>query len=258
MKRALKRALVLCAVALTGVGSVALLSEARAEPPAAVARAAADVPVTADPDAIARLQLRADQAFAADDFETARELYKKLAIQLRGDEARLGPVLERVRVCDAMLAQAEAENPDAAGPQNATDPAKRTPHTLPADGQPYAVTIQQLGNFVFDPLGADDVPADVQALHGKTVQIVGYMIPMQQARQITQFALVPDLFQCCFGQPPQLHHTVIVNTPQGKSVPYFPEELVCTGTLRVKKQMEDGFVVGLFELDVTSVKPAPR
>jgi hypothetical protein len=98
----------------------------------------------------------------------------------------------------------------------------------------------------------------VKRLAGATLRIRGYMIPMDQAENITQFALVPSLFACCFGQPPQIQHTIVANCPKGKAVGYFPDELVVEGKLKVEEKKDDGYVVSLFELEVTSVKPAPK
>jgi hypothetical protein len=84
------------------------------------------------------------------------------------------------------------------------------------------------------------------------------MIPMDQAENITQFALVPSLFACCFGQPPSVQHTIVVNTPAGKGVSYYPDEIVVEGKLLVEEKKEDGFIVSIFEVECTSVKPAPQ
>jgi hypothetical protein len=84
------------------------------------------------------------------------------------------------------------------------------------------------------------------------------MIPLDQADKIKQFVLVPDLFACCFGQPPQVQHSVIVSCPEGKAVSYFPEQIVVEGKLNVEEKKDDGFIVSIFQVDVTSVKPAPK
>jgi len=86
----------------------------------------------------------------------------------------------------------------------------------------------------------------------------GFMIPLDQADNISNFALVPSLFACCFGQAPQIQHQVIVRTPKGKAVPYFPDEIICEGTLKVEEHKDDGYIVSVFELDVNSVKPAAK
>ena len=82
-------------------------------------------------------------------------------------------------------------------------------------------------------------PADVLALSGSKVRLRGFMIPMDSADRIAQFALVPSLFDCCFGAPPQLQHTVIVNCPPGKAVRYFQQEIEIEGTLKVEEKKED-------------------
>jgi hypothetical protein len=83
------------------------------------------------------------------------------------------------------------------------------------------------------------------------------MIPMDQAENITQFALVPSLFSCCFGQPPQIQHTIVVNCPKGKAVSYCPDEIFVEGDLKVDEKRDDGYVVSIFELTAKSVKPVP-
>jgi hypothetical protein len=90
------------------------------------------------------------------------------------------------------------------------------------------------------------------------IKLRGFMIPMDQADKITQFAMVPSLFACCYGQPPQVQHTIVCGTPKGKAVSYYPDEIQVEGTLTVKEKKEDGFIVSIFEMDVSSVKPAVK
>ena len=84
------------------------------------------------------------------------------------------------------------------------------------------------------------------------------MVPMDQAENVTQFALVPSLFACCFGQPPQIQHTIVVACPKGKNVNYYPDEIVVEGTLKVDEKKEDGFIVSIFEVECSSVKPTAK
>ena len=69
---------------------------------------------------------------------------------------------------------------------------------------------------------------------------------------------MPSLFACCFGQPPQVQHTVVCKAPAGKAVSYYPDELIVEGKLKVEEKKDDGFIVSVFEIDVTSVKPAVK
>lgn len=120
------------------------------------------------------------------------------------------------------------------------------------------MAIKDLGNFEYDPDQNTAIPADVKALSGHMVRLHGYMIPMDQAENISKFALVPSLFNCCMGQPPQVQHTIVVTCPKGKAVSYYPDEIVVEGKLNVEVMKDDGFIVGIFAIQTTSVKPAAK
>ena len=118
--------------------------------------------------------------------------------------------------------------------------------------------IKELGNFEFDAEHGSPIPADVKALNGATIRLHGFMIPMDSAESISKFALVPSLFACCFGQPPQIQHTIVVDCPKGKAVSYYPDEIIVEGKLAVDVKKDDGFIVSIFEIETSSVKPAAK
>ena len=96
------------------------------------------------------------------------------------------------------------------------------PHVLPKAGTALDIPIKDLGNFEFDAEKGGNIPADVKKLEGCRFRTTGYMVPLDQAESISNFALVPSLFACCFGQPPQIQHTDYRADPQGKSCQLFP------------------------------------
>jgi hypothetical protein len=200
---------------------------------------------------LAELRVRADRAFAADDFTTALPIYKDLAVRLRNDPEAVAPLLERVRVCEQMLALQNLQ------PQAVPNFSNRKPHEAPKPGETRRMTLAELGNFQYDALNGGNIPEDVKGLNGMTVQLRGYMIPINEGRAVTKFVLVPDLFACCFGQPPELQHTATVVCPPGKGVPYFADEILVTGKLSVEEVRESDFIVSIFTVDVTSVTPVP-
>lgn len=216
------------------------------------AQDAANLPA-ASADEISALELSATRALVSNDYAAALPQLKKLAVLLKDDPARVGPVLEQIRMCETQLGM--AQNGGADGPGRF---ANRVPHPPPNGNEPRDLTIQELGNFDYDADKGGNIPEDVVRLSGSTIRVRGFMIPMDQAEQITQFALVPDLFACCFGQPPEIQHIVIVNTPKGKSVSYYADEIQVEGTLTVQEKREDGFIVGVFEMEASSVRPAPQ
>ena len=217
------------------------------------------------------VEVLANQQLLAGEYAKALPMFKKLAEMVKGDAQKLGDVEEKIRVCEKNLAKAAAK-PQAAvaaagappvapvtiptGPPTSAE--QRKPHKAPKEGQTLELSIKELGNFEYDQEKGGNIPKDVQQLAGTPVRLRGFMIPMDQADNITKFALVPDLFACCFGQPPQIQHMVVANCPQGKAVSYSPDEIVVEGKLNVEEKKDDGYIVSLFEVSVSSVKAAPR
>jgi hypothetical protein len=207
----------------------------------------------------AALALRAQQAFNRGEYATALPLLRKMANEAADQPAKLGSIQERMRVCEKALA-ALKEDPQSAATAKPGQPTEETrkPHTPPKAGEVVELTIQNLGNFSYDQERGGQVPDDVAKLTGSAVRLRGYMIPMDQAENITQFALVPSLFACCFGQPPQIQHTIVCNTPKGKAVGYTPDEILVEGKLKVEEKKDEGYVISLFEMEVGRVKMAPK
>jgi hypothetical protein len=208
-----------------------------------------------------KLEVQANEAFNRGQYSRAKDLFQKVAERLKDDPKRLGAIQEQIRVCDTNIKQLAAALPvpatDPNAPQIETTAEKRKKHQ-PKPGEVYATTIKELGNFDFDADKGGNIPEDVKKLTGTKVRLSGFMIPLDQADNISNFALVPSLFACCFGQAPQIQHQVIVHTPKGKAVPYFPDEIVCEGTLTVAEKKDDGYIISVFDLDVSSVKPAAK
>ena len=277
MMRNLSVLLIAAAVGLSGVTGAGAWAEEKAADAAPPQEAAAPAKDEAESKAdsatsAGALEIRATKAMEARDWATALPLLKKVADLVKDDPDRLDATQERIRVCEKNIAKQAAANlqaarkgekPPAEGVPAVANPApptaeQRKAHAAPEAGKVVELTIKELGNFDYNNDKGGNIPPDVQALNGHTVRVRGFMIPMDQAQDITQFALVPDLFACCFGQPPQVQHTIIVHCPEGQAVGYSPEEIVCEGKLKVEEKKDDGFIVSVFEMEVQSVKPAPR
>jgi hypothetical protein len=233
---------------------------------ASLANAQTTQPAASD----AALELRATQAFNKGDYGQALPMLQKLADNLKSDKSqadKLGMIQEQIRVCQknqptlvasAVTSVGSAAPVPAAPAGPAVTAAARTPHAKPKDGEVLEMGIKDLGNFEYDPENGSPIPDDVKALNGCTVKLRGYMIPMDQAENISKFALVPSLFNCCYGQPPQIQHTIVVTCPKGKAVNYYPDEIIVTGKLTVDVVKDDGFIVSIFAVETSSVKPAPK
>ncbi len=217
---------------------------------------------TTNPSSVAALELRAMTAFNKGEYARALPLLVRLSELFRDNADRLGSLQEMIRVCQRNMAKGIAAEPARPAPPAADEvkmsPEERKPHSKPKPGETTELMIKQLGNFEYDAQNGGNIPQDVKQLDGALIRTWGYMIPLDQADHITEFALVPSLFACCFGQPPTVQHTLVVHCPKGKAVRYYPDELAVEGKLHVEEKKDAGLVVSVFEMDCTSVKPAAK
>jgi hypothetical protein len=229
---------------------------------------------------------RAMQAYKAGDYKTALPLLKKWAStpEIASDREKLKNVMayivdaelkttgkvEGVKITaatrpatnDNNLASLKAQaaalvKQTSAAPVEGLGPnGERIPHKPIPPGETRVMTIKELGNFEFDPNRDTDVPADVRALDGGKVRLRGFMLPLSQAAHVTDFALVPSLASCCFGQPPGVQHIITCRVPKSKALDFITDEINVEGIVHVKVVREDDYTSEIFSLDVTSVKLA--
>jgi hypothetical protein len=235
------------------------------------------------------LQQRALAAYKDGDYQKALPLFKQygetaavrnnaeekkvvvayifdIQMKLRAQAAAANPVIAATNPAATAVATAPGASNDLMaqalsyalqqnGP-NPNDPpmtaADRIPHTRPKPGDVLTMSIKELGNFEFDPMVDAEVPKDVYLMEGARVRLNGFMIPLTQAVKVTDFALVPSLVGCCFGQPPGVQHVVTCKTADGKGLDYVMDEMVVEGVVHVHVKREDGYTSSIFELDVTN------
>jgi hypothetical protein len=166
-------------------------------------------PAGGDKDAVSTLERRAKDAFDRGQYALAKGLYSRVAERVPDDKKRYAALQEQIRACDAKIKEQVAAMPvppaaQPAPPQVEMSAEKRKKHVPPKPGEVYVTTIRELGNFEYDPDKGGNIPEDVKKLSGGKVRLQGFMIPLDQADNITRFSLVPSLFACCFGQPPQI------------------------------------------------------
>jgi hypothetical protein len=206
----------------------------------------------------AQLQVRANEDMAKGDYFNALPLLLKASTLISDKPDALGPVLEEIRMCRKQMVRGNtvvAPPPAAALASPAPDlSVNRTPHPAVKPGEKLAIAIKELGNFEYDEQKGGGIPDDVKALEGVHFETNGYMVPLDQAEAITEFALVPSLFACCYGQPPQIQHTIVVQVAKGKAISYYPDQITVEGTLHVSEQKDGGFIVSIFQMDATSVR----
>ena len=140
-----------------------------------------------------------------------------------------------------------------------------TPPTPPAVAAPASVRPAAPRDSSFDdikldlkkgdPFSRDLLPTRVTALETTPIRIRGYILPSFQQTGLTQFVLVRDNMECCFGPGALLHDCVVVRMKPGKTASFSIRPVAVTGTFRVEElRGPDGRHLAIYALDGEAVE----
>ena len=143
------------------------------------------------------------------------------------------------------------------------------PPADPVDGA-EVVTFATLGGFKYvnaawddesespaERPPADQIPASVRQLDGRTVVIRGFMVPtIFENTGVLNFILVKDQMLCCFGVMPKMNEWIDVRMAEGHRADFHSDRPVTVmGRLEVGEEYEEHVVLSVYRLEATSVKP---
>jgi hypothetical protein len=95
----------------------------------------------------------------------------------------------------------------------------------------------------------------VRELERQRVRIRGYILPSFQQSGLTQFVLVRDNQECCFGPGAALHDCVVVRMRPGTSAEFSIRPVAVEGTFRVEERRgPDGRHLAIYALDGERVR----
>lgn len=94
------------------------------------------------------------------------------------------------------------------------------------------------------------VPAWVKALNGKKVSITGLGLPLDYKDGLaSEFILAVSSDVCGFGATPRINEWISITMAGGKKVQVnWGKEMVVKGVFKVKEDIEDGRLVGLYNI----------
>ncbi len=99
-----------------------------------------------------------------------------------------------------------------------------------------------------------EIPEEIWALNNRVVAIEGFIIPVDFAAQTTpEFILVVDPMVCCFGQIPQIHEWLQVDSktnPVHLALVDIP--VLVTGVLSIVPTWDGEILTGLYHLKANS------
>ncbi len=105
------------------------------------------------------------------------------------------------------------------------------------------------------PFTRDLLPKGVTTLAGERIRIRGYILPSFQQRGLTQFVLVRDNQECCFGPGAALHDCIVVRMQQGRTASFSIRPVAVAGTFRIDElRGPDGMHLAIYAMDGEEVK----
>jgi len=147
---------------------------------------------------------------------------------------------------------AESPAPAAAAPQQASAVGPAARSTGPRD---ISFDDVKLDMQKEDPFSRDLLPARVTSLENTRVRIRGYMLPSFQQTGLTQFVLVRDNMECCFGPGAALHDCVVVRMVPGRTADFSIRPVAVAGTFRVEElRGPDGRHLAIYAMDGENVQ----
>jgi hypothetical protein len=106
-----------------------------------------------------------------------------------------------------------------------------------------------------DPFSQNLLPEAVSLLDGTRIRIRGYILPSFQQEGITQFVLVRDNMECCFGPGAALYDCIVVRMLPGRSTNFSVRPVAVSGTFRIEELIgPDGRHLAIYSLDGEAVE----
>ena len=143
----------------------------------------------------------------------------------------------------------------AARQQAAAEPAAAaTPATAPSKrptGEPRDISFDDIKFDMEkgDPFTRDLLPKRVTALEKERIRIRGYILPSFQQTGLSQFVLVRDNMECCFGPGAALYDCVVVRMRPGRSTNFSIRPVAVAGTFRIEElRGPDGKHLAIYEI----------
>jgi hypothetical protein len=124
-----------------------------------------------------------------------------------------------------------------------------------AKPQPARIADKTFDDIKFDiepdaPFDRQMLTEDIEALAGKRIRIRGWMLPTFQRSGITQFVLVRDNQECCFGPGAALYDCIVVDMVGDASADFSTQAIAVEGKFSIDELVgPDGKHLAIYHLD---------
>jgi len=105
-------------------------------------------------------------------------------------------------------------------------------------------------NRVASEKSDSQIPKEIRALDKKSVALKGFMLPLKvEGGLVTELLIMRDQSMCCYGAVPKINEWVSVKMTSKGVKPIMDQPITMFGTLRVGEMRENGYLVGIYQLD---------
>jgi hypothetical protein len=154
--------------------------------------------------------------------------------------------------CGPPAASTVAPLPPAAA---AAPPAAARPISAPAPLREITFDDLKLELQKGDPFTPDRLTPRVTELERQRVRIRGYILPSFQQSGLTQFVLVRDNQECCFGPGAALYDCIVVRMRPGKTADFSIRPVAVAGEFKLEElRGPDGSHLAIYGLTGDEVK----
>lgn len=102
----------------------------------------------------------------------------------------------------------------------------------------------------------EQIPARVKAFDQHKVSITGFMLPLKvTSGEVTEFLIMKDQSLCCYGSVPKINEWVSVKTASHGVKPIMDQPVSIQGTLHVGAMRENGYLIGIYQMDGDKLIP---
>ncbi len=96
----------------------------------------------------------------------------------------------------------------------------------------------------------NQIPSEIKAFDGRKVAIKGFMLPLKvKEGKVTELLLMRDQSMCCFGAVPKINEFLTVKMVGDGTKPVMDQAVTLVGKLKVGEFSENGYLLGIYQLD---------
>ena len=163
-------------------------------------------------------------------------------------------------VAAALMCVGCSDRTSPAATGNNLPPAPANSSSPPEDAQRQAVRDINFDTVKFNiqkeqPFERSMLTPAIEKLHNTPVRIRGFILPSFQQTGLTQFVLVRDNMECCFGPGAALYDCIVVEMTPGKSTDFTTHPVAVEGMFTIHElRSPDDRCMAVYHLEAEKVR----